>query len=101
MNKNIFKKELIKGLSKKNKIIPSKYHYDYQGSRYFEKITHQKEYYPNPNVSWNIIYEYALINKQSLMFSKLIEGLIPIGPKIFFISLSLNPDSFSLSHLLA
>ena len=46
MNKNIFKKELIKGLSKKNKIIPSKYHYDYQGSRYFEKITHQKEYYP-------------------------------------------------------
>ena len=46
MNRNIFKKELIKGLSKKNKTIPSKYHYDYQGSKYFEKITKQKEYYP-------------------------------------------------------
>ena len=46
MNKNIFKKELIKGLSKKNKIIPSKYHYDYEGSKFFEKITKQKEYYP-------------------------------------------------------
>ena len=41
-----FKKDLIKGLSKKNKVIPSKYHYDYQGSKYFEKITRQKEYYP-------------------------------------------------------
>ena len=41
-----FKRDLIKGLSKKNKIIPSKYHYDYQGSKYFEKITQQKEYYP-------------------------------------------------------
>ena len=46
MNKKIFQKELIIGLSKKKKIIPSKYHYDYQGSKYFEKITKQKEYYP-------------------------------------------------------
>mgnify|MGYP001169234563 FL=1 len=41
-----FKKDLIIGLSKKNKTIPSKYHYDLQGSKYFEKITQQKEYYP-------------------------------------------------------
>ena len=41
-----FKKDLIIGLSKKNKRIPSKYHYDLQGSKYFEKITKQKEYYP-------------------------------------------------------
>jgi len=41
-----FKKDLIIGLSKKNKSIPSKYHYDLQGSKYFEKITKQKEYYP-------------------------------------------------------
>ena len=41
-----FKKDLITGLSKKNKTIPSKYHYDLQGSKYFEKITQQKEYYP-------------------------------------------------------
>ena len=41
-----FKQDLITGLSKKNKRIPSKYHYDLQGSKYFEKITQQKEYYP-------------------------------------------------------
>ncbi len=41
-----FKKDLITGLSKKNKRIPSKYHYDLQGSKYFEEITKQKEYYP-------------------------------------------------------
>lgn len=40
-----FKKDLVKSLLKKNKIIPSKYHYDFQGSKYFEKITKQKEYY--------------------------------------------------------
>ena len=36
---------LQKNFSKKNKIIPSKFHYDLQGSRYFEKITKAKEYY--------------------------------------------------------
>ena len=41
-----FKKDLIIGLSKKNKSIPSKYHYDLKGSKFFEKITKQKEYYP-------------------------------------------------------
>ena len=39
-------KDLISGLSKKEKTIPSKYHYNLQGSKYFEKITQQKEYYP-------------------------------------------------------
>ena len=38
-------KILQKNFSKKNKIIPSKFHYDLQGSRYFEKITKTKEYY--------------------------------------------------------
>jgi len=42
---NTLSKELLEGLSKKNKIIPSKFHYDYQGSKYFEKITQTKEYY--------------------------------------------------------
>ena len=42
----IFLKELKVGLSKKNKTIPSKFHYDLLGSKYFEKITQQKEYYP-------------------------------------------------------
>ena len=38
-------KILQENFSKKNKIIPSKFHYDLQGSRYFEKITKTKEYY--------------------------------------------------------
>ena len=38
-------KELFLSLLKKNKIIPSKFHYDYKGSKYFEKITKTKEYY--------------------------------------------------------
>ena len=38
-------KVLQENFSKKNKIIPSKFHYDLQGSRYFEKITKAKEYY--------------------------------------------------------
>ena len=41
-----FRKDLINGLSKNIKVIPSKYHYDFQGSKFFEKITKQKEYYP-------------------------------------------------------
>tara|TARA_B100000929_G_scaffold71041_1_gene54319 strand:+ start:3168 stop:4088 length:921 start_codon:yes stop_codon:yes gene_type:complete len=45
-DKKIFLKELKAGLSKKNKMIPSKFHYDLLGSKYFEKITQQKEYYP-------------------------------------------------------
>ena len=40
-----FEKILEKNFSKKKKIIPSKFHYDIQGSRYFEKITKTKEYY--------------------------------------------------------
>ncbi len=37
--------ELIISFSKKKKIIPSKFHYDLKGSKYFEKITKTKEYY--------------------------------------------------------
>ena len=40
-----FAKELIINFSKKKKIIPSKFHYDFLGSKYFEKITKTKEYY--------------------------------------------------------
>ena len=40
-----FVQELIINFSKKKKIIPSKFHYDLKGSRYFEKITKTKEYY--------------------------------------------------------
>jgi len=40
-----FTQELINCFSKKKKIIPSKFHYDLKGSKYFEKITKTKEYY--------------------------------------------------------
>ena len=40
-----FAQELIVSFSKKKKIIPSKFHYDLKGSKYFEKITKTKEYY--------------------------------------------------------
>ena len=40
-----FIKELTLGFSKKNKKIPSRFHYDLNGSKYFEKITKLKEYY--------------------------------------------------------
>jgi len=45
MKESFFSKELLLNFSKKNKIIPSKFHYDLQGSRYFEKIKKTKEYY--------------------------------------------------------
>jgi len=40
-----FSQDLIINFSKKKKIIPSKFHYDLKGSKYFEKITKTKEYY--------------------------------------------------------
>ena len=62
-----FKKDLIIGLSKKNKRIPSKYHYDLQGSKYFEKITKQKEYYPTRK-------EKEILKKISKEIPKLFNG---------------------------
>ena len=62
-----FKKDLIIGLSKKNKTIPSKYHYDYQGSKYFEKITQQKEYYPTNK-------EIEILNKISTKIPQIFKG---------------------------
>ena len=62
-----FKKDLITGLSKKNKRIPSKYHYDLQGSKYFEKITKQKEYYPTRK-------EKEILKKISKEIPKLFKG---------------------------
>ena len=62
-----FKKDLITGLSKKNKKIPSKYHYDLQGSKYFEKITKQKEYYPTRK-------EKEILKKISKEIPKLFKG---------------------------
>lgn len=38
--------DVLEGLSQKPKTIPSKYLYDDRGSKLFEQITKQKEYYP-------------------------------------------------------
>ena len=40
-----FAQELIINFSKRKKNIPSKFHYDLKGSKYFAKITKTKEYY--------------------------------------------------------
>ena len=66
-DKKIFLKELQAGLSKKNKMIPSKFHYDLLGSKYFEKITQQKEYYPTRK-------EKEILRKLSKKISTLFKG---------------------------
>ena len=64
-----FKKDLIIGLSKKNKSIPSKYHYDLKGSKYFEKITKQKEYYPTRKKKKEILKKSLKKYRNYLMVS--------------------------------
>ena len=64
-------KELIINFSKKNKIIPSKFHYDLKGSRYFEKITSTKEYYvtrKEREILKKIAKEINLIFRNDLTF---------------------------------
>ena len=58
-------KILQQNFSKKNKIIPSKFHYDLQGSKYFEKITKTKEYYVT-RIEKEILKKMA--NKINLIF---------------------------------
>ena len=58
-------KILQNNFSKKNKIIPSKFHYDLKGSRYFEKITKTKEYYIT-GIEKEILKKIA--NKINLIF---------------------------------
>ena len=59
-----FSQELIKNFSKKKKIIPSKFHYDFKGSKYFEKITKTKEYYVTR-------VEKEILNKISIQINKI------------------------------
>lgn len=44
-NKSVFEKDVLEGLSKELKYLPSKYFYDDEGSRLFQKIMHLEEYY--------------------------------------------------------
>ena len=59
-----FAQELIISFSKKKKIIPSKFHYDLKGSKYFEKITKTKEYYVTR-------VEKEILNKISIQINKI------------------------------
>jgi len=59
-----FTQELIINFSKKKKIIPSKFHYDLKGSKYFEKITKTKEYYVTR-------VEKEILNKISSQINKI------------------------------
>ena len=59
-----FAQELIISFSKKKKIIPSKFHYDLKGSKYFEKITKTKEYYVTR-------VEKEILNKISSQINKI------------------------------
>ena len=77
MNKKTFAKELKIGLSKKNKTIPSKYHYNLEGSKYFEKITEQKEYYPTrkeKEILKKLSKKIPLIFKGNLSFVEIGSG---------------------------
>ena len=94
-DKKNFLKELKEGLSKKNKTIPSKFHYDLLGSKYFEKITQQKEYYPTRK-------EKEILKKLSKRIPFLFSGdlsFVEIGSgaadkiKIFILSVAPLPIS--------
>ncbi len=71
-NKNIsHSKELFFSLLRKKKVIPSKFHYDYKGSKYFEKITKTKEYYITrieKNILKKIVKEIKYIFCENLTF---------------------------------
>ena len=42
---SVIEKDVIEGLSREFKNLPSKYFYDDEGSRLFQKIMHLEEYY--------------------------------------------------------
>lgn len=50
--------DVIQGLNKNPKILPSKYFYDDSGSELFEKICELPEYYPTRTEAW-ILQQYA------------------------------------------
>ncbi len=53
-----FERDIIEGLSRRQKAIPSRYFYDDAGSELFEKITELPEYYPT-RVETSILLRHA------------------------------------------
>lgn len=72
-----FKDDVLNGLSKKNKTIPSKYFYDQKGSDLFNKITLHKDYYLTASELEIINYNKSFL---SSLFSSAPFNLIELGP---------------------
>ena len=64
-------KILKKNFSKKNKIIPSKFHYDLQGSKLFEKITKTKDL-----SKFAILLKELLLNNEAKTIKEGIENYL-------------------------
>ena len=101
-----FAQELIISFSKKKKIIPSKFHYDLKGSRYFEKITKTKEYYvtrTEKEILKKIANQINLIFGDNLTFVEFGSGStkkirILLNNKIkFYIPLDISFDFIKIS----
>jgi len=69
------RKEIIEGLNKKQKMIPSKFFYDAKGSELFVEITKLPEYYPT-RTELSILKELPneIVNKKNLSFIELGSG---------------------------
>ena len=111
------KKEIFLHISQKKKIIPSKFHYDYQGSKYFEKITKTKEYYV-ARIEKNLLktiskeinkifgknltfieFGSGSIEKISHLISKNVKYYVPLDISFDFIKLSSKKLSKIHPHL--
>ncbi|REE27629.1 dimethylhistidine N-methyltransferase [Winogradskyella pacifica] len=58
-----FSKDVLKGLTARNKHLPSKYFYDDNGSRIFQEIMNMPEYYPTNS-------EFEILSMQSKQISE-------------------------------
>jgi len=101
-----FVQDLIINFSKKKKIIPSKFHYDLKGSKYFEKITKTKEYYVTRiekkilkkiSIEINSIFDTNLTfvefgsgstEKISILLNKNVKFYVPLDISFDFIKIS-------------
>jgi len=101
-------KVLQENFAKKNKIIPSKFHYNLQGSKYFEKITKTKEYYvtrTEKEILKKIANQINLIFGDNLTFVEFGSGsnekiCILLNDKVkFYIPLDISFDFINKSSL--
>ena len=101
-----FINELLIEFSKKNKKIPSKFHYDLKGSKYFEKITTTKEYYVTrieKEILKKIAHQINLIFHNNLTFIEFGSGsvekisILLNGQVKFYVPLDISFDFINKS----